>query len=132
MASSTGCAGPAKFTGDLLVAGDQTLATVDNEHQQIGASDRPLALFDDQCVKRILARAEQSAGIKQLERHALPGDRARQRIARRARYRSDDRATAAGDPVEKRGFPNVRTTDQDDGWAFARHSDVHLASALTA
>ena len=73
----------AQFGGDLLVAGHQTFPAVDHEDEQIGAGNRALALADDQIVERILAGAEQSAGIESSKR-CPPDDRPRERVARRA------------------------------------------------
>ena len=65
--------------GDRLVARDEPFAAIDEEHQQIGARDRPLPLPDDQLVQRILAGAVQAAGVEQLERRLRHDDRPRER-----------------------------------------------------
>jgi hypothetical protein len=52
---------------NLLIAADETFAPVDDEDQNVGAFDRPLPLFDHQCVQRILAGAEKSPSIKELK-----------------------------------------------------------------
>ena len=74
-----------------------------------------MAAFEHERVQRILARAEHAAGIDQLELRALPLGRLRDDIARRAGNRRDDRAARAGEPIEKRRFSDVRTSDEDDG-----------------
>jgi hypothetical protein len=89
-------------------------------------------VFHNKRVEGILTRAEESAGVEDLKVDPSPRDRAGQRIAGRARHWGNNRAPAAGYPVEKRGFSNVRAADEDDRRAFTGHSDVHLASALTA
>ena len=52
---------------DLLIAGNQSFASVDEKNQKISALDGPMPLFDDQFVQRILACAEKSSSIKQLK-----------------------------------------------------------------
>ncbi len=58
------------------------------------------------------------AGVEQLEVRAAPRHRARERVARRAGHRRDDRAAGAGDPVEQRRLPHVRAADQHDRGRF--------------
>ncbi len=113
--------GLAQLARDRLVARDESFAAVDDEHQQIGADDRALALTDDELVQRILAGAVQAAGVEQLKRHAPPDGRTRQRIAGRAGHRRDDRAARTGDAVEERRFPDVRASDQHDRGSFSGH-----------
>ena len=52
---------------DGLIAGDEALTAIDDEHNQIGGGYRALTVPDDELVQRILARAVQAPGIKQLE-----------------------------------------------------------------
>ena len=63
---------------------------------------------------------------------APPDDRPRERVARRAGDRRDDRAARAGHSVEQRRFADVRAADEHDRRAFRGIVNVHLASALTA
>ena len=104
-----------------LVGRNQTLPAVDDEHEEIGVSDGPLALVDYQIVERIFARSIQPTCIEQLEAAALPNDGPRQRVAGGAGNRRDNRAAAAGHPIEKRGFANVRTSDEHDRRGFTGH-----------
>jgi hypothetical protein len=85
---------------DLAIAGEQTLAAIDDEHQQIGGLNRAAAALEDKLVEWILADAEHSAGVHDLERHAAPFRLLRNHIARRARNGRDDRAALAGDAIE--------------------------------
>ena len=72
--------------------GDQALAAIHDEHNDIRRLERLSARADDELVERILARAEQPAGIDERERRALPLGRLRVHVARRPGDRRDDRA----------------------------------------
>jgi hypothetical protein len=90
----------AQLLRNPLVAADETLASIDDEHNQIGADNRTLALFHDKFVQRVLARAVQAPCVKELKRRSLPTDRTRERIARCTGDGRDDRPTRAGNTVE--------------------------------
>ena len=107
-------AGLAQLAGDAFVAGHEPFASVDQEHEQVGADHRAFALLDDELVERVLAGAEEPAGVEERELGACPGDGPPQRIARRSGDRRHDRAAAAGHPVEQRGFAHVRPPNEDD------------------
>ena len=92
--------GLAQFAGNALVPGDQTLAAINDHHNQIGARDSPLPLHDDELVERIFAGAEEPSGIHQLKRDTAPFAGPRQRVARGAGDGGDDSAAAAGNSVE--------------------------------
>jgi len=119
----------AQFGGDDLVPADQALTAIRHEDQQIRALHRALPLDDHELVQRILARAVQTACVEQVEGRLAPRDAPLERITRRAGQWRDDRLAFARHPVEQRGLPHVRTTDQHDRRGLPRH---HLASALTA
>ena len=119
----------AQLGGDRLVPADETLPAIRHEDQQIRSLDGALPLDDHEFVKRILARAVQTACVEQVEGRLTPRDAPFERIARRAGQGRDDRLPLAGHPVEQRGLPHVGATDQHDRGGLPRH---HLASALTA
>ena len=50
-------AGLAQLARDPLVAGEQALASIDQQHQQVRAGNRSPALLDDQLMQRIFALA---------------------------------------------------------------------------
>ncbi len=64
----------ADHLGDFLVAGHQTFASIRHEHKEIGLSDGATSALEHKGMQRILARAEHTSGICDLEVGAAPLD----------------------------------------------------------
>ena len=80
--------------GDLLIARDQPLAAVDDEHDQVRLLERPESVLDHELVQRVGRRAEQAAGIDQGE--------ASVRATRPARERTSRVVPAMGATIDRR------------------------------
>ena len=120
-------AGVARGLGNVLVAGNQTLAAVDDHHDQIGGLQRAAALGHHELVQRILARAEQTAGVREIEVIALPRHGMRDDVAGRPGDRRDDRAAGPAQTIEQRRLTDVRSTDQHDlTKTSARHDRLYI------
>jgi hypothetical protein len=83
-------------------------------------------MANHQLVQRIGARAVQAAGVEKLERSAAPGDASRECVTRRPGDGGNDRAPAAGHPIEKRGLTDVRAPDEHYRWGFSHSGRVRL------
>ena len=116
----------AEVRGDLLIAGDQPFAAVDDEHDDVGGFERPSPLNDDEFVERIGARTEHSAGIHQPERLFEPLCRLVNDVTSGAGDGRDDGAPCTGDPVEQGGLADVRSADQHDGSKRLGAAQGHL------
>ena len=69
-----GLARLANHLGDFLVAGHQAFASIRHEHKEIGVGDRAASAFEHEGMQRILARAEHTSSVCQLEMGAPPLD----------------------------------------------------------
>ncbi len=67
----------AKDVCDLLVARDQTLASVHDEHDDVRGFQRPSPVHHDKLMQRILVCAEHPASIDKAERVSQPLGRQR-------------------------------------------------------
>ncbi len=63
----------AKSLGNLFVARNESLACIEDEHEDIGGLERLQPMLDDQRVQWVGRRAEQSAGVHERECPVLPG-----------------------------------------------------------
>jgi hypothetical protein len=121
---------------DFEIAGNQALAAIHHEDDDIGGFQRAPPRDDDELVQRVLTRAEHAPGIDQRERNSLPLSRLRDHVARGAGDGGDDRSPGVRNPVEEGGLPDVRAADQHDRravrGAFLWHAKVYLAPGLTA
>jgi hypothetical protein len=55
-----------------VIARHQALATIHNEHKEIGILDRSTAALEHEGMQRILTRAEHAAGVGEIEVRPLP------------------------------------------------------------
>jgi hypothetical protein len=81
-----------RHLGDLPITRHQPLTSIYHEDKQIGVAYRAAPAFEHQFVERILAGAEHSAGVGQLEVRSLPLDRLRDDVARGSGDGRHDRA----------------------------------------
>jgi hypothetical protein len=109
-------------TRDLFVARHESLAPIDDEHDDVRAFQGFEPVMDDKLVKRVLGMAKEPARIDQREPALRPLGRRRQSVTGGARYRRDDRPACAGDAIEEGRLPDVGTTDEDYGRAVRIHS----------
>ena len=123
-------AGLAQLARDALVAGNQPLASVDQQHEQVGADDRALALLARP------ARAADPGSRRTARRYRTAGTIApRQTTGRASASRvvpaigRDDRPAAAGHPVEQRRLADVRAADERR--RMARSCGGHVAVRTT-
>jgi hypothetical protein len=96
------------------IAGDHALAAIHDEHKEICVSDRPTAALEHELVQRILAGAKHPTGVGDFEGGPLPFGGVCDDVAGRSGNRGDDRPPSTGQTVKKRGFPDIRPSDQDD------------------
>ena len=115
--------------GNVLVAGHQPLAAVDDEHDEVRRPQRAPAALDHQLVQRILAGAEHPAGVGQLERPILASDRMRDDVPGGARDGRHDGAPGPGQPIEQRGLTDVGPADEHHR-GEARRSATKVAPIL--
>ena len=66
------------------IAGDEAGLAVEHDQHEIGLRERPVPLLDDEVVQRILARAEEPAGVDHREAGLVPRHRVLDRVARGA------------------------------------------------
>jgi len=126
-----GSVGSTDSARDLLIARHDTLATVNDEDEEVCIGNCTLPAIEYQLVERILTRAEHAAGIGELETYALPLDRLRDHVTRRSRSGCDDRAARLGQTIEQRRFADVRSSDEHDRWE-APHKSPRFSADLTA
>jgi hypothetical protein len=92
----------------------QTGLRVDNQHEEIGFLNRLQHLSLDLDIHRNAGVVGQSAGIDQPELTSIPVGAREMAIPGRASLVADYRAVIADDAVEKRGLPDVGTSDECD------------------
>ena len=123
---------------DGPVVGQQPGAAVDDEDHEVRFVDRPVRLRRRGPEQRIVRAQQETAGVDQLERGALPGGLGVVAVARRARAAVGDGLAPAADPIEQRGLADIRPADERDlGYGDHRFSglggqNLRLRAGLTA
>ena len=118
----------AQHPGDLLVEGEQPVAGVDQEDDQVGFVDRPQDLPADLRKEVVLLPARHvPPGVDEKEMATVVLHRLGDEVARDPRLVERDGAALPRHPVEQGGLPHVRTPHQ-------RHrelSPAHIPDAST-
>ena len=104
----------AQQLGELLVAGRDAGARVDDEQHEVGLGDRGARLLGD--LRRDVAAVGEvdAARVDQHELLAVPLADELLAVARRALRRVDDGRARAGQPVDQRRLADVREADDRD------------------
>ena len=87
---------------------------VDDEQHEIGYRDGLLGLFAHAIGNRSLPRFLETGGVDQADFGIEQICDAFAPVARQTRQVGDERRARAGQPIEKRRFADVRTTDDRD------------------
>ncbi len=107
-------AGIARGLGNVFVARDQSFAPVDDEHDEVGGLERLRPVRFHELVQRVLAGAEQAAGVGQLKMDPTPFHGMSNNVAGGAGDGRDDRSPRAAQTIEQRGLTHIRASDQHD------------------
>ena len=95
-------------------------------HGRIGRSSDVAGQFS-------LATANDSAGVKDMKRLVAQCTGREEAIASDSRLVVDDRDASSSEPIEERGFADVRPANDDNCWKFSRaswHSNDQRGLAL--
>ena len=98
---------------DVAVLRQQSVARVDDEHDDVGLLDREIGLTRGQCTDAFFV-AGQSAGIDDDEFAIAQSAYAVVAIARESRHIGDERVARAREHIEQRRLADIRTTDESD------------------
>ena len=101
---------------------------IDHHQRDVRARDGRPGPLDADRFDRVVGGA-QSRGVDHRERNAVDLDLARDRVARRARNRRDDRDVLAGEPVEQARLADVGTPDQHHSEPVAQQRALRRALA---
>src|SRR3954470_16264316 len=104
----------AQEVGELLVAGAQPGARVDDEDHGDRVGERRLRLLADRAGDRVWVEKVHAARVDQREAPAVPLARDLVAVARDPRALVHDRLARAGQAVDERGLPDVRVADDRD------------------
>jgi hypothetical protein len=109
----------------LSIQRHNTLLHVHNYDDYISRFNGQLDLFEssthDDVIRLFATEQADSAGVHECERAAMPFDFSGNAIAGYAGTIVNDGDAATGDAVEKRGFSDVRATDDGDkSWHTAK------------
>ena len=106
--SRAGCA------ADLFVTGNQSLAAIHDNDEQVSRLQSAGAARDDELVKRILTRTKQTPRVGDVKFVAAPRDRGTDDVTSGSGRGRDDRAPSAGQTIEQRRLTYIWSTDQYD------------------
>jgi hypothetical protein len=110
-----GLVGRTNDARDFLVARYEAFAAINNKHKEIGVPDGAPPPLEHEFVQRVLAGTEHTARVGEFEARALPFRFVGNDVTSCPGDRRDNRPPRARQPIEKRRFPNIRTSDQYDG-----------------
>ena len=99
---------------DGPVVGQQPRAAVDDEDHEVRFADREVRLDRRGPQQRIVRTQEETAGVDELERGALPRGLGVVAVAGRAGTAVGDGLAPAADPVEQRGLADIGPPDERD------------------
>ena len=122
-----GLVDPPQAFGHFQVQGNDAALRVDHEQQQVGLLDGDADLVLDLLGEVVDVLDPQPARVDQLEIPIVFVEQILDAVARHAGRRIDDGDQSAGQPVEERALPDVRTTDDGnfgDGHGSAAVSSV--------
>jgi hypothetical protein len=99
--------------GEPLVLPREALASLDHQHRDVGAFDRPLGTEPAVVLDTLHASgASEAGGIHEPHESRRPGDDGVDRVACRSRLLEHDRALLSHQAVEERRLPDVRPADE--------------------
>ena len=100
--------------GHPPIGRNEALSTVDQHQSQVSTIQRPENPLRYLALEGVIAGAKESSSVDELETRTLPLDRLTQDIPGGARHSRHNRCSSTDDTIEKRRFPHIRSTDEDD------------------
>ena len=110
----TGFFAGAQRDGELLVAGRDPVARVDDEEDEVGLLDRRARLLRDLGAERVGGEVVDAARVDQQEVLAVPVGEQLLAVARHAGRLVHDGLPRLGQPVDQRRLADVREADDRD------------------
>src|SRR5205807_5881323 len=107
--------------GQLQIERSRASTSVHHQHESRCISNGRLRLLENFARDDSMVVGQQTSRIDDFKRPAAPGSSAVNTIASNSRLVCDNRTASSREPIEKRRFADIGTTDDNDGWQFVIH-----------